>query len=79
VLWVQVQHRKNGYGAALMGRAEQIARERACEVVFLSTMTFQAPAFYSKLGYKVVGELTDAPRGYSRLWLCKRLSSPPTL
>ena len=56
-----------------MGRAEQIAEERACEVVFLNTMTFQAPGFYSKLGYKVFGELTDAPRGYGRLWFCKRL------
>jgi GNAT superfamily N-acetyltransferase len=43
VLWVHAAHRKSGYGTALMGRAEQIARERACEVVFLNTMTFQAP------------------------------------
>jgi GNAT superfamily N-acetyltransferase len=73
VLWVHAQHRKTGYGTALMRRAEQIARERACEVAFLNTMTFQAPAFYSKLGYKVFGELTDAPRGYGRLWFGKRL------
>jgi hypothetical protein len=41
-------------------------------------MTFQAPGFYTKLGYKVFGELTNAPRGYSRLWFCKRLADPPT-
>jgi GNAT superfamily N-acetyltransferase len=75
VLWVHAQHRKAGYGTALMRRAEQIAREHACEVVFLNTMTFQAPGFYSKLGYQVFGELTDAPRGYGRLWFCKRLTS----
>jgi GNAT superfamily N-acetyltransferase len=74
VLWVHPEHRKSGYGTALMRRAEQIARERACEVVFLNTMTFQAPAFYSKLDYEVCGELTGAPRGYGRLWFCKRLS-----
>jgi ribosomal protein S18 acetylase RimI-like enzyme len=73
VLWVHPQHRKRGYGTALMRQAEQIARERACDVVFLNTMTFQAPAFYSKLGYEVFGELTDAPRGYGRLWFCRRL------
>jgi GNAT superfamily N-acetyltransferase len=73
VLWVHAQHRHNGYGTALMARAEQMAAERACEVVFLNTMTFQAPGFYSKLGYRVFGELTDAPRGYGRLWFCKRL------
>jgi GNAT superfamily N-acetyltransferase len=74
VLWVHAQHRKTGYGTALMRRAEQIADERACDVVFLNTMTFQAPGFYSKLGYKVFGELTDAPRGHDRLWFCKRLT-----
>jgi GNAT superfamily N-acetyltransferase len=74
VLWVHAQHRKTGYGTALMGQAEQIAEERACDVVFLNTMTFQAPGFYSKIGYKVFGELTDAPRGYGRLWFCKRLT-----
>ena len=42
VLWVDAQHRKRGDGTALMMRAEQIAKERACEVVFLNTMTFQA-------------------------------------
>jgi hypothetical protein len=60
-----------------MRRAEQIGEERACEVVFLNTMTFQAPGFYSKLGYKVFGELTDAPRGYGRLWFCRRLPRCP--
>jgi len=75
VLWVHAQHRKSGYGTALMRRAEQIARERACDVVFLSTMTFQAPAFYAKLGYKMFGELADAPRGYGRLWFCKWLAT----
>ena len=74
VLWVDAQHRKSGHGTALMGRAERIAEEHACEVVFLNTMTFQVPGFYSKLGYKVFEELlTDAPRGYGRLWFCKRL------
>jgi GNAT superfamily N-acetyltransferase len=78
VLWVHARHRKSGYGTLLMQRAEQIAKERACELVFLNTMTFQAPGFYTKLGYKMFGELPNAPRGYSRLWFCKRLTQPPT-
>ncbi len=73
VLWVHAAHRKSGYGTALMGRAELIATECGCDVVFLNTMTFQAPGFYPKLGYEVFGELTDAPRGHNRVWLYKRL------
>jgi GNAT superfamily N-acetyltransferase len=79
VLWVHAQHRQSGYGTALMARAEQLARERKCEVAFLNTMTFQAPGFYSKLGYTVFGQLPDAPRGHSRVWFCKRLSGAGTL
>jgi GNAT superfamily N-acetyltransferase len=77
VLWVHERHRKNGYGTALIERAERIGHEHGCEVVFLNTMTFQAPGFYSKLGYQVFGELLDAPRGHSRLWFCKRLPPKP--
>jgi|SRR5437667_4585050 len=75
VLWVHAQERGSGYGTALMERAEQVARERGCDIVFLNTMTFQAPGFYAKLGYTVFGELADVPRGHRRLWFCKRL--PP--
>ncbi|PYR81925.1 MAG: hypothetical protein DMF87_03620 [Acidobacteria bacterium] len=31
-----------------MQRAEQIALERGCELVYLATYSFQAPEFYSK-------------------------------
>ena len=78
VLWVHVQHRGNGYGTALMERAQQVAREHGCDVVFLNTTTFQAPGFYAKLGYTVFGELADVPRGHRRLWFCKRLPAAPT-
>jgi GNAT superfamily N-acetyltransferase len=76
VLWVHADHRKRGYGTALMGRAEQIARARGCEVAFLNTMSFQAPGFYAQLGYEMFAELRDAPPGHSRLWLSKRLTGP---
>jgi GNAT superfamily N-acetyltransferase len=78
VLWVHAQHRGSGYGTALMERAEQVARERDCDIVFLNTMTFQAPAFYAKLGYVVFGELVNVPRGHRRLWFCKRLPGART-
>ena len=68
-----------GYGTALMERGEQVAREQDCDVVFLNTMTFQAPGFYAKLGYSVFGELADVPRGHRRLWFCKRLPAAPMM
>ncbi len=73
VLWVHTQHRKSGYGTALMERAEQIAKARGCDLSMLSTFSFQAPTFYTKLGYQVFGELADLPVNHRRFWFSKRL------
>ena len=73
VLWVSESSRGQGYGTALMQAAEDMARKRECEVSFLSTMTFQAPNFYRKLGCLPIGELLDSPKGFSRVWFAKRL------
>jgi GNAT superfamily N-acetyltransferase len=72
-LWVTEEHRKNGFGSALLARAETIARQRPCEAVYLSTFTFQAPIFYEKCGYTRFGELPYGPQGSRRIWFAKRL------
>ena len=72
-LWVDAAQRKNGHGSALVSRAEQIARERGCEISILSTFSFQAPRFYERLGYHVFGEVADLLSGHSRYWFSKRL------
>ena len=73
-LWVAENQRHRGHGAALLGRAEQIAIERGCEVVFLDTFGFQAPGFYLKLRYEAFGKLPDGPKGFGTTWFAKRLA-----
>jgi GNAT superfamily N-acetyltransferase len=72
-LWVDADRRRTGHGRALVDRAEQIARDRGCEISILSTFSFQAPRFYERLGYRVFGEVADLPSGHSRYWFSKRL------
>lgn len=74
VLWVKDDCRGKGYGTALMNRAEEIAKARPCDVVFLTTMTFQAPQFYESCGYTRFAELDAAPEGFNRIWFMKRLN-----
>jgi len=73
-LWVAEHHRHAGCGTALLSRAEEIATERGCDVIFLDTYTFQAPGFYRKRGYTALGSMTDAPKGFETMWFAKRLN-----
>ncbi|MCA9926334.1 MAG: GNAT family N-acetyltransferase [Anaerolineales bacterium] len=75
-LWVSEPVRGRGYGVQLMNHIERAAIEAGCIHAYLDTFSFQAPAFYKKLGYTVFGELEDFPVGHSRCFLRKRLIQP---
>ena len=71
--WIDEKYRGNGFGKKLLGAAEDEARKRGVKNVYLDTFSFQAPAFYEKLGYRVFGRLNDYPPGHFRAWLTKAL------
>jgi GNAT superfamily N-acetyltransferase len=73
-VWVAEPLRGHGYGRRLMGEAEAEAVRRGCGQLFLTTHSFQAPGFYKKLGFAVISELPNYPRGHSQFVLRKLLS-----
>ena len=73
ILWVHQNHRKNGIGSKLLQEAEKEAILRGCHHVHLDTMSWQAPEFYKKHGYEVVGILPDIPNGNQKYLLMKKL------
>jgi GNAT superfamily N-acetyltransferase len=81
LLWVDTRHRGLGHGARLLAEAERIARDdRSCTRSRLETWDFQAPDFYRKHGYEVVGEVEDYPPGVVEFILVKQLgqaAGPP--
>ena len=60
-------------GSKLLKQAEETAKERGCQYVFLDTFSFQAPAFYEKQGYKNVFTLEGYPVTGKRYYFTKTL------
>lgn len=73
ILWVREDHRRQGIGSRLLAEAEQEAVRRRCHHVHVDTMSWQAPAFYQKHGYEVIGVLPDIPLGKQKYLLMKAL------
>ena len=55
ILWVDAVHRRKAHGSSLLSFAEREASELGYVVVYLSTFGFQAPDFYSRQGYSLIG------------------------
>lgn len=77
-LWLDDSARGRGLGRRLMQSAERTAARRGCLGAWLETMSFQAPGFYRRLGYRKFGELADLSGGARRFWLWKRFPRAQT-
>ena len=73
ILWVHENHRYKGIGSKLLREAEKEAIRSGCHHVHLDTMSWQAPEFYQKHGYEVIGILPDIPNGNQKYLLMKAL------
>jgi len=76
-VWVAQDQRGGGLGRRLLAVAEAEAILRGCTQIVVTTHSFQAPVFYRKLGYEVVSQIADYPRGFAQLILQKNLRPSP--
>jgi ribosomal protein S18 acetylase RimI-like enzyme len=75
-LWVREDARGRGLGARLLATAEVEAARRGCREMHLDTHSYQAPDFYRRRGYEVLGELPGWPDQTTRIFLRKILRFP---
>ena len=74
-LWVDPNCRGNGIGSKIMAKVEKLGEKRKCLGVGLDTFSFQAPKFYSRLGYRRFNSIKNHPDGFSKYWYAKQLGS----
>lgn len=65
--------RGNGLGSRILHMAETEGKRRGCKAAVLYTISFQAPDFYRRHGWRVFGEIACDPPGTSRIFMTKNL------
>lgn len=70
-LWVDAPCRGQGLGAQLVKAFERHAADKGCTSFYLETLSFQAPAFYQGLGYRVAFERAQYPHGIVKYHMVK--------
>jgi len=73
-LWVDDARRRQGLGRSLLEAVEAEAVHRGCAQIVLSTHSFQAPAFYERMGYLKLAVIYDQPKGYADIVFVKRFT-----
>lgn len=66
--------RGGGLGREVLQIAEDEGRRRGCRSAVLYTISFQAPGFYERNGWRVFGEVPCDPPGTSRVFMTKDLA-----
>lgn len=72
VVWIERETRGTGLGRRLMELAEVEAKKRGCVAAQVDTLSFQGPVFYGKLGFEIVGEISNFSDNHDRYFLIKR-------
>ena len=67
--------RKRGLGGRLIKMSEEEGARRGCTRAVLFTVHFQAPGFYLRQGYEVLGRLDLDPPGHTRYIMTKKLGT----
>jgi GNAT superfamily N-acetyltransferase len=65
--------RGKGLGSQVLRMFEDEGRRRGCRSAVLYTISFQAPGFYERNGWRAFGEVACDPPGTSRVFMTKEL------
>ena len=70
--------RGHDLGSRMLRLAEDEGARRGCRSATLYTISFQAPGFYERHGWREFGRIPCDPPGTSRIFMTKMLPAPAT-
>jgi len=73
LFYLPPEHRGAGLGTEILHAFEEEGRRRGCVAAVLYTISFQAPGFYERHGWRRFGEIGCEPPGTSRIFFSKHL------
>jgi GNAT superfamily N-acetyltransferase len=73
LFYLPQSHRGTGLGTEVLRLFEDEGRRRGCRAAVLYTISFQAPGFYERNGWRRFGEIPCDPPGTSRIFMTKDL------
>jgi len=75
IMAVKKELRGTGIGSTLLKHAEEIAKKKDCQYVYVDTMEFQGVDFYKNQDYEVVGTIKDwDSHGHSKFFMVKKIN-----
>lgn len=74
LFYLPPEMRRSGIGSRVFARAEEEAVRRGCVSGVLFTISFQAPGFYSRHGWREIARIPCLPAGTSRVVMSKNLT-----
>lgn len=73
LLYLPAALRGLGLGSQVLAQFEEEGRRRGCASAVLYTISFQAPEFYERRGWRRFGDIACSPAGTSRVFMSKTL------
>ena len=73
LFWLPEALRGSGLGSRILQLMEEEGRRRGCRASVLFTISFQAPDFYRRHGWRIFGDIPCDPPGTSRVFMTKDL------
>ena len=71
VLYVKEDYRRMKIGTALINETIKYCKDENIDGIHLYTLDFQAKGFYEKMGFTLIAEIKDWPKGITRYELIK--------